>query len=232
MTFLMALATIVVLLGACRVNKNDKVVKTTGKVQKTLNGMDSFERIKIDATCDVHFTQGDSTKVKVVASDAEIMAKTSVESEYGRLTIRTDGWSNWKKSRSVSIYITSPDLIEVDMDGVGSFQTRGTLDTDTLRLRMDGAGSIKIPSLICDRLKAEMDGTGSISLTDVTAQETFLDMDGVGSIKVKNFKNSGSVYCKMDGVGSIKLAGEVKTFQKKVEGVGSINTKYLKVMKE
>ncbi|MBR3727145.1 MAG: DUF2807 domain-containing protein, partial [Prevotella sp.] len=85
------------------------------------------------------------------------------------------------------------------------------------------------PSLICDRLQANVAGAGSIQLSDVTAQETLLRMNGVGSIKVENFQNSGSVHCTMEGVGSIKLGGEVQNFSKNVNGIGSINTKGLKI---
>ena len=227
---LTALASLAVLVGSCSWKFEKNYKETDGsKVTKNYDGLAPFERILINATCNVYYVQGDTTRVKVVATTPEVMAKTSVKSEGGCLKIRTKGWSNWRKNKTVAVYVTSPDLIEVAMHGAGQFRAEGKIDTDTLRLSMEGVGSIKIPSLICDRLQAKVAGAGSIQLSDVTAQETQLSMNGVGSIKVENFQNSGSVHCTMEGVGSIKLGGEVQNFSNYVNGVGSIDAKDLKI---
>ncbi|MBR3123550.1 MAG: DUF2807 domain-containing protein [Prevotella sp.] len=249
---LMALVALAVLVGSCHweVEKNSKGTKKE-KVEKNYNDLLPFERIRIDVPCDIYYTQGDTTKVKIVASRDQLISKTDVtvwgikhskkvylKDFIDKIDVTSDGrWlqiskkkrSNWKRKNWLSIYVTSPDLIEVDMRGVGSFKAEGDLDTDTLRLSMEGVGSINIPSLICDRLQAKVAGAGSIQLSDVTAQETQLSMNGVGSIKVENFQNSGSVHCTMEGVGSIKLGGEVQNFSNYVNGVGSIDAKDLKI---
>lgn len=232
MMILTALIATIALCSACRMNiKNDKSEPLTLKYSKTFGEIAAFERISIDGVCRVIYVQGDSTSVRARYSKAEDAELISVKSDGEMLQINVKEPKNAikRKKGKILIYVTSPDLIGVALSGVGSFKTKGPLDTDTLRLNMEGVGSIKIPSLICDRLQANVAGAGSIQLSDVTAQETLLSMNGVGSIKVENFQNSGSVHCTMEGVGSIKLGGEVQNFSNYVNGVGSIDAKDLKI---
>ena len=226
---LTALASLTVLVGSCswKFEKNHKEPDGP-KVTKNYDGLDAFERILIDATCNVYYSQGDSAKVKVVASSPEVMAKTIVESEGGCLKIRTKGWSNWKKKKTVAIYVTSPDLIEVAMHGAGHFQAKGTLDTDTLQLYLKGTGDMSFPDIICDRIVAHLKGVGDIQLNHLQTQQAELGLKGVGSIDA-HFVGSGSVKCALQGVGSIKLGGEVQNFSNYVNGVGSIDAKDLKI---
>ena len=224
---LIALAALVVLVGSCdwKVEKNSK-----GKVVHTHTNLRSFERIRIDAVCDVHYRQGDTTKVKIVASDPEVMEKTKITVDDGCLDIRSKGrgWSNWKKKRTVSVYITSPDLIEVDMHGVGSFKAEGNLDTDTLRLRLKGTGDMDFQNIICDRIEAHLEGVGDMDLHQLQTQHAEISLKGVGDLDA-HFVNSGSVNCSLKGVGDIDLSGEVKSLQKRKQGTGKIDDSDLKI---
>ena len=208
---LMALAALVVLVSSCNWKVEKHFKSSNGpKVTKNIENVAPFERIRIDAPCNVYFTQGDTTKVKMVASDAEVMEKFKVTVDDGCLDIRMKGkgWSNWKKKRSATIYVTSPDLIEVDMHGAGNFEVDGQLDTDTLRLRLKGAGNMDFPSIICDRIETHLQGVGNIDA---------------------HFVKSGSVRCTLQGVGDIDLTGEVKSLEKKVQGTGKIDVSDLKI---
>ncbi|MBR6493925.1 MAG: DUF2807 domain-containing protein, partial [Prevotella sp.] len=182
------------------------------------------------AICDVHYTQGETAKVKIVASDSEVMKKIDVMVLNGCLDIRSDGrgWSNWRKKRTVSVYVTSPDLIEVDMHGAGSFKVEGNLDTDTLRLRLKGAGDMDFENIVCDRLDAHLEGVGNMDFNRLQTQQASLSLKGVGDIDA-HFVNSGSVVCTLNGVGDIDLSGEVKSLQKRKKGTGEIDISNLKI---
>lgn len=228
---LMALAALVVLVSSCNWKVEKHFKSSNGpKVTKNIENVASFERIRINAPCNVYFTQGDSTMVKVVASDAEVMEKFKVTVDDGCLDIRMKGkgWSNWKKKRSATIYVTSPDLIEVDMHGAGNFEVEGDLDTDTLRLRLKGAGNMDFPNIICDRIEAHLKGVGNMDFHQLQTQQAEINLRGVGNIDA-HFVKSGSVRCTLQGVGDIDLSGEVKSLEKKVQGTGKIDVSNLKI---
>ena len=228
---LMALAALVVLVSSCNWKVEKHFKSSNGpKVTATLPNVQPFERIRIDAPCNVYFTQGNTTKVKMVASDSEVMKKTKVMVGGGCLDIRMKGkgWSNWKRKRSVSIYVSSPDLIEVDMHGAGSFNVEGDLDTDTLRLRLKGAGNMDFPNIICDRIEAHLEGVGNMDFHQLQTQQAEISLRGVGNIDA-HFIKSGSVRCTLQGVGDIDLTGEVKSLEKKVQGTGKIDVSDLKI---
>lgn len=226
---LIALTALAVLVGGCSwsVEKNFKGSKWP-KITKTLQHPESFERIRIDAYCIVYYTQGETTTVKVAASDPEIMSKTNVTSEGGWLNIRSKSRSNWRKKKWVSVYVTSPDLIEVDLHGAGSFKVEGNLDTDTLRLRLKGAGDMDFENIVCDRLDAHLEGVGDMDFDRLQTQQASLSLKGVGDIDA-HFVNSGSVVCTLNGVGEIDLSGEVKSLQKRKKGTGKIDVSNLKI---
>lgn len=227
----MALAALVVLLGSCNWKVEKHFKGSNGpKVTKNIENVAPFERIRIDAPCNVYFTQGNTTKVEVVASDSEVMEKFKVTVADGCLDIRMKGkgWSNWKKKRSATIYVTAPDLIEVDMHGAGSFKVEGDLDTDTLRLRLKGAGDMDFPNIICDRIEAHLEGVGNMDFDQLQTQQAEISLRGVGNIDA-HFVKSGSVRCALQGVGDIDLTGEVKSLEKKVQGTGKIDVSDLKI---
>ena len=227
----MALAALVVLVSSCNWKVEKHFKGSNGpKVTKNIENVAPFERIRIDAPCNVYFTQGDTTMVKVVASDAEVMEKFKVTVDDGCLDIRMKGkgWSNWKKKRSATIYVSSPDLIEVDMHGAGNFEVEGQLDTDTLRLRLKGAGNMDFPNIICDRIEAHLKGVGNMDFHQLQTQQAEISLRGVGNIDA-HFVKSGSVRCTLQGVGDIDLSGEVKSLVKKVQGTGKIDVSDLKI---
>ncbi|MBR6445387.1 MAG: DUF2807 domain-containing protein [Prevotella sp.] len=225
---LIALTALVVLVGSCNW-KVEKKVNLSGAMA-TIPDVEPFERIRIDAICDVHYTQGETAKVKIVASDSEVMKKIDVMVLNGCLDIRSKGkgWSNWRKKRTVSVYVTSPDLIEVDMHGVGSFKAEGNLDTDTLRLRLKGTGDMDFQNIICDRIEAHLEGVGNMDLHQLQTQHAEISLKGVGDLDA-HFVKSGSVVCTLRGVGDIDLSGEVKSLQKRKQGTGKIDISNLKI---
>ena len=184
------------------------------KVTKNIENIAPFERIRINAPCNVYFTQGDTTTVKVVASDAEVMEKFKVTVDDGCLDIQMKGrgWSNWKRKRH----------------GAGNFEGEGQLDTDTLRLRLKGAGNMDFPNIICDRIETHLQGVGNMDFHQLQTQQAELNLRGVGNIDA-HFVKSGSVRCTLQGVGDIDLSGEVKSLVKKVQGTGKIDVSDLKI---
>lgn len=218
----------VVTLASCVniVKKKDGGKKITKNVK-----VQPFKRINLQTACEVHFVQADSVSVKIVGPE-NVIRHIKTTSDGTELTIqhtRNNGWKNLRSCDDVDIYLTSPDLISVLMRGAGDFNIDQHLDTDTLTIRLEGAGDVEIKDLICDEVNVEMKGAGDIELEQVIASKASFKLKGVGDVKAHLAKCDWA-QCELEGVGDIELSGTVRHFRHKVRGTGSINTDDLQIL--
>lgn len=200
-----------------------------------------FNSIEVDVVSDVYYTQNDSDECNVrldysAIDDQELVAqlkkKMRVIYHDGEVEIGVDGKltgvSKMSGSNRLKIHITSPDLIGVKMEGVGSFHAK-SINTDHIKVVNEGVGSIRIEKLLANKATVTNEGVGSVKVQ--YAQVDYLDIanEGVGSVKAQ--VNCQKVVAKNDGVGSVKLKGVTRSLSKTKDGIGSINVKELKVEK-
>lgn len=211
---------------SCRVNVKTNVRK--GARTKVTCNVSDFERINVGAMCDVWFCQDDSTRVEIEGRQKDL----------DRLSVRVKGETlyigyNEKKTgmknldfggyNNVKVRVYSPDLIALDMKAGGNFESEYLLDTDTLDVRLWGAGNVEFDKVECDILRLHMQGAGNVEFDKLTAQHSDIRLHGVGNVEV-DFENSGTANCRLDGVGNIELKGTLKHLKKEIHGVGRIET--------
>lgn len=208
------------------------VKKTDGgrKITKNVR-VRPFNRIRLETACEVCFVQADSASVKMVGPENAIRNLRTI-SDGTELTIqhtRKIGWRSLQSCDDVKVYVTSPDLISVLMRGTGDFDIDQHLDTDTLTIRLEGAGDVEIKDLICDEVNVEMKGAGDIEFSQLIASKASFKLKGVGDVKAHLAKCDWA-QCELEGVGDIELSGTVRNFRHKVRGTGSINTDGLQIL--
>ena len=220
-----------------------------------------FNSIEVDVVSDVYYTQNDSDVCNVrldysAIDDPDLVAqlkeKVRVIYRDGEVEIGVDGKltgvNKMNGNKRLKIHITSPDLIGVKMEGLGSFHAK-SINTDRIEVANEGVGSITIEKLLANKASVSNEGVGSVRLQDAQVDYLDLDNEGVGSVRVDNYKgktvtidNEGvgsvkaqvdcqKVVAKNDGVGSIKLKGVTRSLTKTKDGIGSINVKELKLEK-
>ena len=214
-----------VLATSCHVKVNKTV--THSKVTKTYSGsaVKPFDRIIIDAFCDVRYVQGDSTSVAISYADPKDFAALDIKNQDGRFVIgykTSHKVTRLKDDEMLKVVITTPDLIEVEMNGAGVFWSGNPIDTDTLLLQMKGAGKIEMGSIVCDRLQAELKGAGKIKLGPVAAQDCVIELKGVGKVDA-DFERCDKIDANIMGVGKVKLSGHAKKYDAHIMGTGKID---------
>jgi hypothetical protein len=192
-----------------------------------------FEKIQVKGACDVKFAQGDAFSVKVVGAD-ELVKDVVTQFSGTTLTIsmkdKHQKFMTFKRKHMPVVYVTSPDLIAIRMEGAGDFEIDGPLDTDTLNVFLKGVGDIELKRVVCDEFYGTLLGTGDIDVDELTAAYSEIRLKGVGDVDV-NFVNSGTAVCTLQGVGDVELSGTLQSLQKEVKGTGDIQTKDLKLGK-
>ena len=123
--------------------------------------------------------------------------------------------------QGVKVYLSSPNLVEVENEGVGDFKAK-KIDTDQLKASLEGTGNLQIDTLICDNFKGEVDGTGSLKVGYLEAMSVKASLDGTGDIKMFMVKVPSAVLS-LDGTGDIRVrVKDCGTVTTTIDGTGDV----------
>ncbi len=259
--FLAALAAMIIAVcGACSFNSSGDINGSMKYSEEDLKPK-AFKAINVDVVADVYYTQnnGDKHDVQLDFSDIkderlvqEMKEKVKVAYRDGGVEIgvagRISGVSNMNEGKRLKVYITSPDLVKIDLEGVGAFHA-DAINSDRFDIDNEGVGSIYIKQLLANTVTVDNEGVGSVNITNMTGDKLDIDNEGVGSVKVGYYKGGtlkinnegvGSVTAKvdcqsidatLDGVGGVTLSGTTRSYNKRKDGVGGYHDNGLKVLK-
>ena len=214
-----------------------------------------FEKIEISGSPNVYFTQADSFSVKVRCSK-EGQENILTDVNDGTLFIRNRGKMGVLNvvihdEDKAEIYVTSPDLVGVRLNGSGDFDSEKRVDTDVMEIMLRGSGDINFKDLICDDCQVDLIGSGNIDINRLEAKETAASLIGSGDINMElwrvlstrlGLKGSGdinvtfnegcqAVDCELRGSGDIELSGVVSHFSQQKSGSGDVNVDKLRMVK-
>ena len=206
-----------------------------------------FEEIEISGSPRVCYTQADSFSVRVKGAKASVEnILTDVNDKI--LTIRNRGKISLVNisfdDDDLTVYVSSPDLTAIRLNGSGDFESEGKIDTDRMDIVLRGSGDIDVKNLICDRCEVELIGSGDIDVSHLDAVEasaslvgsgdlnlglmrvknTWLSLKGSGDIDADFKEDCGTVECELRGSGDITLKGSVRHFDSQKSGSGDIHT--------
>lgn len=218
-------------------------------------GLKGFETIRINGSPTVYYTQADSFSV-VVKGPKNIVADILTEVEDKQLTVRNRGKIGVLNisvfdDDEVGVYVTSPDLTALHLNGSGDFEASERVDTDNMSIVLRGSGDVNFEDIICDHCTTELIGSGDIEIDRLEAQTSDVSLIGSGDIKMKQWnvqttgvalKGSGditidfvkgcrSANAQLTGSGDITLKGHLGQYKGQKRGSGDIDTQKLSVEK-
>ena len=161
--------------------------------------VDAFSSIEITSVGTIHFTQSDTYSFKIEGKE-----------KHGRLLIGFKDGKNKRRSNQkdgVTIWISAPDLKEVEFTGVGEFKCEKPLKLDAVSFEIKGVGEVNVSDLTCNELKVALRGVGS---ADIHVTCDYLS-------------------AKMGGVGDVTLSGTAGRADISKGGIGGVNTDNLKI---
>ena len=165
-----------------------------------------FSMIRLEAVGDIFFTQSDRCSVRIEGPQ-EYVSKTTTVVKNGVLVIGYQ--KNNNNSKHIKLSITAPNLDNVKLQGVGSFNCREPLRSRRFDLILSGVGDVNIDNLKCKDFTVKLDGVGGVNVK--------VDCDALEA--------------QANGVGSMTLNGKAGTAKISRNGVGGVNTSGLKIGK-
>lgn len=229
--------------------------KLSGEIVTQNRNVKGFDKIVIDGCPTVYYEQGPKTKV-VVKADKDIADDIQTVVTGNTLSISYKGKNKHfgvfngsvNICDAMKIYITSPDITGVMLQGSGDFICEKKIDTDKMDIQLKGAGDINISSIICDNISTSLVGSGDIDVKSADALSASIELVGSGDIDMSlanarntdivlkgsgdidiNFDNCVSVNSQLKGSGDIELKGNVENFTKDEIGSGEHDTSKLRV---
>lgn len=228
----------------------------TASDEKTVTdkrNLKDYEKIEINGFPTVYFTQADSFSVKVKGPEStvdkiltEVDGQTLVIRNVGKVgilnfTMDDDG--------DVAVFVTSPDLVSIRLNGSGDFVSKARIDTDNMKIVLRGSGDIEIKDLICDNCHVELVGSGDVEIDRLEAKDlsssligsgsidlgmrhvlsTNLALTGSGDINARFARGCGALNCELQGSGDINLSGQVERFKSQKRGSGDVDTEELTI---
>ena len=226
-----------------------------GDVVSENRPLKGFEKIEINGSPNVYYTQADSFTVKV-RGPKDGLENILTEVNDGTLSIRNRGKIGVVNivihdEDQAEVFVTSPDLVSVRLSGSGDFTSENRVDTDQMEIVLRGSGDMNVKDLICDACRVELMGSGNIDVNRLEAKEsdvtligsgdivinqyqvlsTRLGLKGSGDIKVDFNEGCQAVDCELRGSGDITLRGVVSRFSQQKTGSGDIDIDHLKMLK-
>lgn len=213
-------------------------VPGSGKMKRETRPLPSFDALEIQYPVEALIRQGDSESITIEAED-NLLPQLRAEVKNGKL-IFGNAERDWSKrvrpSLPVKIIVTVKELRAIDFDSAGTLRIE-SLQTDSLRLALNGAGDVKIDGLKADSLECEINGAGGIEAAGATRRAE-IRIDGFGDFKGKNLKTADadvtvngaggveisvteSLNAELNGAGSVGYYGSPNVNQK-VNGAGSV----------
>lgn len=171
--------------------------------------VDAFSSVEVTSVATIYFTQSDTYSFKIEGKEKYVKrTETTVKNGCLYIGFKDKGEKSMRnKKDGVTIYLSAPDLKEVNLIGVGSFNCKERLNLDEVEFLLKGVGEVNVSDLICDKLGVGLYGVGS---ADIHVVCDYLS-------------------ARMSGIGEVTLSGTARSADISKGGIGSVNTKKLKV---
>lgn len=196
-------------------------VAGSGVIKTEERTLPEFTSVSIDYPADIVIQQGDKQSVTVEADD-NFLPQLSTRVSGSVLYIDNTEPNHAKRvypTTAVRIRITVKELSEVTFPMAGDVRIEN-LETDSLRVIVNGAGKLVLDHLSAGTLDIELDGAGDITASG-TANRLTLDISGVGSFKGADLSTkSARVAISGAGNATVWVANELTA---NIDGVGSVN---------
>lgn len=206
----------------------------SGTITTEVRNVGAFSELNIEGKYEIMLQEG-TTPLIAVETDENLhpYIETVIEGK----TLRIRNVENIEPSEHTRLVITYRNIDEIRLGGAAKISNQGTLQTNELLIRVDGAGLVNL-SLEAKELELKLAGAGAITLKG-SVNEQRLELSGAGSLdaaelqsKTCNIELSGfgsaqvfvtdNLEAEVSGVGDIRFRGDPRNIRREVTGLGRI----------
>lgn len=206
----------------------------SGTITSEVHNVGAFSELNIEGEYEIMLQEG-TTPLIAVETDENL--HQYIETVVDGKTLRISNVENIEPSEHTRLVITYRNINEIRLGGAAKISNQGTLQTDELVIRVDGAGLVNL-TLEAQVLGLKLSGAGAITLKG-SVNEQRLELSGAGNLdaselqsKACNIELSGfgsaqvfvtdNLEAEVSGVGDIRFRGDPRNIRREVTGLGRI----------
>lgn len=225
------LLSIILLLAACGEQVHEE---GNGNISQETRNIGAFSTIEIDGHYEVVLQEGTNPLIEV---ETDENLHQYLETTLDGQTLKIRNIEKVKPSEQTRLIITYQRLEDIRLGGSTALSNRNTLNAETLKLRVDGAGLVDL-GLEVRELEIKLTGAGSVNLHgnveeqkislsgaghlaafELVSKNCKIELSGVGNVQVNV---SDNLEAEVSGVGSIRFMGDPRNLSRQVTGLGRI----------
>lgn len=165
-------------LQSCMIDVFDESIYGEGPVETIERNIGNFTGIKVSAGIDVYLTQGDNTRVKVVA-DENLHKVIETEIRGNVLHVYSD--INIRRAKSKKVYVTCKEIEELGVSSAGNLTGQNKIVSDFLDISLSSAGDLDI-EVEAKRIECSISSSGNARLSG-SADELYARLSSAGNLK-------------------------------------------------
>ncbi|WP_303309583.1 head GIN domain-containing protein [Hymenobacter sp. BT730] len=200
----------------------------TGPTVAEVRTLNSFKRVELSIDAEVVLTQGSPQQVRVEAQ-RNVLDVLETEIDGSELQIEF-GHVNVRRHDPIKVYITVPELTEVQLSGTGKIRSDAPLTTSNCKVEVSGTGVADLNFAQVTELQTTLTGSGEIRLSG-SGQSHKCSSSGSGQVSAYDFKTqdtnvsitgSGQSYVQASHHLNVEITGSGNVFYK---GSPMVNTR-------
>jgi len=213
------------------------VLRGKGEVVSRTRTVGSYDAINMGGEFEVYLTQGPAKDI-ILEGQENVLAELMTTTRNNQLEIKYNK-HNVKIDKPVKVYLTTPNLTEVNLSGSNTVRGLTDWQVNDLKLSSSGSGSINLTLINANNIQSKVSGSGEITLNGI-ANKHELDISGSGKLKayslttkISDINISGSgkaeltvteqLIAKISGSGDVYYKGSPGTVNTSISGSGSIH---------
>lgn len=169
----------------------------SGRLARQVYEVPSFRKVSVNLASDIFIIQDSLQKVEIETDD-NLFNFLFVEVNNEDLSILSE---KGLCPRRLNIFITTPNLNEIEINGSSDIIAQSPIFTDYLNIEINGAGDIIFDSLKVGSLNVVINGSGDIRVGGITDSFS-VQINGSGDVHALNLI-SKSVQIETNGSGDV-----------------------------
>jgi Putative auto-transporter adhesin, head GIN domain len=204
-------------MAAAVITSCGKKVEGSGNVVSETRTVPAFTDIEMSGSYNLVLTH-DSVQKVVVKTDDNIMSDVKTRVDDGELEIYFDCKNCNYEPTFMTVYISSPNIDDVDLSGSGNISSTNTLIANEPEYNLSGSGDIDI-SVNANKVETKLSGSGNITLAGSSPQSQHR-ISGSGKIAALNL-DSDNVTVNISGSGDAFVNANT-TLNATISGSGNV----------
>lgn len=192
-------------------------VKGNGNVVKDNRKVEEFSKIHVSGVFHLIAEVGDETSV-VVSAEENLMKYIRTRVKGDMLII--DSKKNLNPRKPMKIYVTVPELFEVEASGATNADVSG-INSSSFYVDVSGAATCELEGEV-KKLSGDVSGAASLDARDLLCQSVKVDVSGAANAKVYS---RGVIDADASGASSLVYYGNPEEIRTDVSGAASIRRK-------